>query len=93
MPKPRIESAAARPIGGSSVFDSIKLDLASLILAAVGAALVIARLNAPQWVELLIIAALGTGSGAWIVLRTRRVVRSPQTQALMHRARGQSSDP
>ena len=83
------------PYQGASIFDSIKLELAAIILAALGATLVIARLDAPQWVELLIMAALGMGSGAWIVLRTHWVMRSLRTRlpVPMHRARGQSSDP
>lgn len=91
MRRPRIESSAARNISGLPVFDPVKLDLAVMVLVALAATLVVARLDAPQWVELLMMAAVGVGSGAWIVLRTRRVVqtcRAPDVKVRARNARG-----
>jgi hypothetical protein len=95
MRRPRIKSPAAYNTRGLPVFDPVKLDLAVIILIALAATLVVARLDAPQWVELLIIAAVGVGSGTWIVLRTRRVVRICRAQALksMRECKGGGNDP
>lgn len=82
MRRPRIKSDAARNISGLSVFDPVKLDLAVMVLVALAVTLVVARLDAPQWVELMLLAAVGVSSGAWIVLRTRRVVQTCRAQML-----------
>ncbi len=73
-------------------FDPVKLDLAVLLLVALGTMFLIVRLDAPHWLELLIVAAVGLSSGGWLALRTHRVVRAAETQLLesMHeRARSE----
>lgn len=74
MPKLRIQPPAMGDGSRLLAFDPVKLDLAMMVLVALGVALVIAGLDAPHWVELLIMAAVGLGSGAWIMLRTWRVL-------------------
>lgn len=74
------------PIAARSIrltaFDPVKLDLAVMVLVAMGVVLVIARLDAPRWAELLVLAAVGMGSGAWIVFRTHRVASRYRAHAL-----------
>ncbi|MCO6440661.1 MAG: hypothetical protein J5I81_06120 [Nitrococcus mobilis] len=60
----------------------MKLDLAVLLLVALGTTFVIVRLDAPHWLELLIVAAVGLSGGGWLALRTRRLVRAAEAQAL-----------
>lgn len=96
MQRLRIESTVTRNISGLPVFDPVKLDLAVMVLVALATTLVVTRLEAPQWVELLIMAAVGVGSGVWIVFRTRRVVRICKGQALKGpgvECRGGGNDP
>lgn len=75
-----MEPIAARSIR-LTAFDSVKLNLAVMALVAMGIVLVIARLDAPRWAELLTMAAVGVGSGAWIVFRTYRVARKLRAHA------------
>ncbi|EAR20885.1 hypothetical protein [Nitrococcus mobilis] len=76
-------------------FDPVKLDLAVVLLVALGTTFVIVRLDAPHWLEFLIVAAVGLGSGGWLALHTRRVVRAAEAQALepMHERPGRDDDP
>ena len=74
-----------------AVFDSVKLDLAVMALVALAALLLIARLDAPHWFELLLLATIGLGGAIWLMLRTHRVARAFKVDALECPERGQEN--
>lgn len=95
-----MKSSQLKPAGSLDTprladFDSVKLDLAVMALLALAAMLLIARLDAPHWIELLISAAVGGGGAAWIMLRTHRVARACRARALesMERVRENGDGP
>lgn len=55
-----------------SAFDGVKVELAVVVIIAVGALLVVIRMDWPAWLELIGMAAVGIGCGGWIATRTRR---------------------
>lgn len=76
MRKARREPTATDNFGGLPIFDSIKLEVGVSTLVAMATTLVIIRLDAAQWVELLVMAAVGISSAAWIMFRTREAARA-----------------
>lgn len=65
-----------------TVFDPVKRDLGVILLIALAATLLISRLDAPDWVELSVLAAVGLGCGAWLALRTHRIAYAFRDNAL-----------
>ncbi|HKJ96088.1 MAG TPA: hypothetical protein VKA32_10730 [Gammaproteobacteria bacterium] len=61
--------------GSASAFDDVKVELGVVLIIAVGAFMVMAKVDAPAWAEILGLAAVGFGCGGWIAARTRGVVR------------------
>lgn len=65
--------SVARGTGAPGRFDGVKLELAVAMLFAMAAAIVVAVVQAPPWLELLVLAAVGFTAGGWVAVRTRRV--------------------
>ena len=60
---------AARP------YDGVKLELGVALVAAMAAGITVFAMDAPAWMELLLVAAVGFGCGGWIAVRTHGVAR------------------
>lgn len=63
-------SATSSPL---RLFESVKLELAILLGLVIAVALVVWRIDAPHWFELLVLAVTGAGAGGWLTWRTHRV--------------------
>lgn len=76
--KPR--SLARRGDNASaSPFDGVKIELAIVMLVALGCAIVIMRLSLGGWAGLSAMAGVGFACGGWVALRTRGVVKRHET--------------
>ncbi len=58
-----------------TAFDGVKLELALIVLLAASLAFVILLLKFSAVWELVLLAAVGSGCGVWIWLRTQQVFR------------------
>jgi hypothetical protein len=86
MDNPNIDDNGRRSVARAgararlTAFDDVKRELALAVLLAVCLALVVVLLElSPLW-ELLLIAAVGSGCGAWVWWRARAVYRRLRRQ-------------
>lgn len=67
----------ARDTGSTSdehAFAAIKLELGVILMICLGVGIAIVALDYPNWLELLVLGAVGFVCGGWLALRTRGVV-------------------
>lgn len=55
-------------------FSDIKLELGVIMLICIVVGIGVVALDYPNWLELLVLGAVGFVSGGWLALRTRNVV-------------------
>ncbi len=79
--KPRSVARAFRLQIASSPFNSVKLELALVLLLAVATLFLLAGLDTPRSLDALILAVVAGVGAAWIVARSRKVLRRAQAEA------------
>lgn len=62
------------PAGAARGFSGVKLELGIILVICVGVAIAVLRLDYPNWLELLVLGAVGFVCGGWLAIRTRKVV-------------------
>lgn len=59
----------------AALFDGVRVELAVVVIVAMGALMVVVRMDWPNWLELLGMAVVGMGCGGWIAMRSRRAAQ------------------